>query len=85
MKYVVITGASSGIGYDAARYLIERGYHVFGSVRKQADGERVQGELGEQFTPLLFDVMDGGAVETAVSQVSQIVGNNGLEIGRAHV
>jgi hypothetical protein len=78
MKYVVITGASSGIGYDAARYLIERGFHVFGSVRKQADGERVQGELGEQFTPLLFDVTDEGAVATAVSQVTEIIGTDGL-------
>ncbi|WP_420630446.1 SDR family oxidoreductase [Candidatus Leptofilum sp.] len=78
MKYVVITGASTGIGYDAARYLIERGYHVFGSVRKQADADRVQNELGEQFTPLLFDVTDGTAVETAVSQVSAKIGNNGL-------
>jgi NAD(P)-dependent dehydrogenase (short-subunit alcohol dehydrogenase family) len=51
---------------------------VFGSVRKQADGERVQGELGEQFTPLLFDVTDEGAVATADSQVSQTVGSNGL-------
>lgn len=78
MKYVLITGVSTGIGYDAARYLIERGFHVFGSVRRQADGERVQSELGEQFTPLLFDVTDEVAVETAVSQVSQTVGSNGL-------
>ncbi|WP_420643091.1 SDR family oxidoreductase [Candidatus Leptofilum sp.] len=78
MKYVVITGASTGIGYDAARYLLERGYHVFGSVRKQADADRVQNELGEQFTPLLFDVTDGAAIETAVAQVSAKIGNNGL-------
>ncbi|MAU02046.1 MAG: oxidoreductase [Anaerolineaceae bacterium] len=78
MKYVLITGVSTGIGYDAARFLIERGFHVFGSVRKQVDGERVQGELGEQFTPLLFDVTDEEAVETAVSKVSEKIGNNGL-------
>ncbi|MCB8926640.1 MAG: SDR family oxidoreductase [Ardenticatenaceae bacterium] len=78
MKYVVVTGASTGIGYDAARYLIERGFHVFGSVRKQVDADRVQGELGEQFTPLLFDVTDEEAVATAVSQVAEIVGDTGL-------
>lgn len=78
MKYIVITGASTGIGYDAARYLIARDYHVFGSVRKQADGERMQGELGEQFTPLLFDVTDGAAVETAVAQVTQKIDGAGL-------
>ena len=78
MKYVVITGASTGIGYDAARYLIERGFHVFGSVRKQADADRVRAGLGEQFTPLLFDVTDGGAIETAVTQVSAQIGSSGL-------
>ena len=78
MKTVVITGASTGIGYDAARYLIAKGFHIFGSVRKPADGERVQRELGERFTPLLFDVTDGAAVETAVSQVTKAVGSNGL-------
>jgi NAD(P)-dependent dehydrogenase (short-subunit alcohol dehydrogenase family) len=78
MKYVVITGASTGIGYDAARYLIERGFHVFGSVRKQADADRVRAELGEQFTPLLFDVTDGAAIETAVTQVSTKIGRSGL-------
>lgn len=78
MKYILITGASTGIGYDAARYLIERGYHVFGSVRKQTDADRVQAALGERFTPLLLDVTDEAAVETAVSQIQQIVGKNGL-------
>lgn len=78
MQYIVITGVSSGIGYDAARYLIERGYHVFGSVRKQADAERVQGELGKQFTPLLFDVTDEVGVQTAVSQMKSILGSQGL-------
>ena len=28
---VLITGVSTGIGFDATRYLIARGFHVFGS------------------------------------------------------
>jgi NAD(P)-dependent dehydrogenase (short-subunit alcohol dehydrogenase family) len=77
-KYVVITGASTGIGYDGARYLIERGWHVFGSVRKQADAERVLAELGEGFTPLFFDVTDEEAIKTAAQQVAETVGDTGL-------
>jgi NAD(P)-dependent dehydrogenase (short-subunit alcohol dehydrogenase family) len=77
-KYVLITGASTGIGYDAARYLIERGYHVFGSVRKLADADRVQAALGERFTPLLFDVTDEVGVGTAVAQIKETVGSSGL-------
>ena len=36
MRSVVITGAATGIGWAMARLLLERGYCVFGSVRKQA-------------------------------------------------
>lgn len=78
MKSVVITGVSTGIGLDAARRLLTRGYRVFGSVRKQADAERLQAELGENFVPLLFDVTDGAAVDTAVFQVKSIIGSDGL-------
>ncbi|RMG89775.1 MAG: SDR family oxidoreductase [Chloroflexi bacterium] len=78
-KYVLITGVSSGIGYAAAAELVARGYHVFGSVRREADAARVQQALGEEgFTPLLFDVTDEAAVKTAVSHVETVVGENGL-------
>ena len=76
--YVLITGVSTGIGFDATRYLIERGYHVLGSVRKAADAERMQKEFPSHFTPLLFDVTDGAAIATAVEQVSKLVGKRGL-------
>jgi NAD(P)-dependent dehydrogenase (short-subunit alcohol dehydrogenase family) len=76
---VVMTGVSSGIGFDGARYLVERGYRVFGSVRTQADGKRVAKTLGQNFTPLLFDVTDGVAIAAAVRQVEAAVGDQGLQ------
>jgi NAD(P)-dependent dehydrogenase (short-subunit alcohol dehydrogenase family) len=76
--YVLITGVSTGIGFDATRYLIERGYHVLGSVRKTADAERLQKEFPAHFTPLLFDVTDGAAIAVAVEQVGKLVGKRGL-------
>ena len=77
-QHVLITGVSTGIGFDAARYLIERGFHVFGSVRRQADADRVQASLGEQLTPLLFDVTDEAAINAAVGEVEAAVGKDGL-------
>ncbi|MDJ0751962.1 MAG: SDR family oxidoreductase [Ardenticatenaceae bacterium] len=68
---VLITGTSSGIGYDASRYLIASGYRVFGSLRKAADGERVRQELGEQFNPLIFDVTDEAAIRQAAETVKE--------------
>src|SRR3954447_16532599 len=69
MQSVVITGASTGIGWATARLLLDRGFRVFGSVRKQADADRLRGELGDNFTPLLFDVTDEAAVLAAAREV----------------
>ena len=69
MQSVVITGASSGIGWATAKLLLERGFRVFGSVRKQADADRLKGEFGPNFTPLLFDVTDEAAVLAAAREV----------------
>jgi NAD(P)-dependent dehydrogenase (short-subunit alcohol dehydrogenase family) len=77
-KSIVITGASTGIGHAAAKELVGRGYRVFGSVRKAADGERLRAELGQAFTPLLFDVTDHAALSAAVHQVAAAVGENGI-------
>jgi NAD(P)-dependent dehydrogenase (short-subunit alcohol dehydrogenase family) len=65
----VITGASTGIGWASAKVLIAKGFHVFGSVRKQADADRLKAEFGEHFTPLLFDVTDEAAVAAGAKQV----------------
>jgi NAD(P)-dependent dehydrogenase (short-subunit alcohol dehydrogenase family) len=69
MKSVVITGASTGIGHACAKLLLDKGFRVFGSVRKQADAERLKGEFGANFTPLLFDVTDEAAVLAAAREV----------------
>src|SRR6202158_1433967 len=69
MRSVVITGASTGIGWATAKLLLTRGFRVFGSVRKPADADRLKAELGANFTPLLFDVTDEAAVLAAAREV----------------
>jgi NAD(P)-dependent dehydrogenase (short-subunit alcohol dehydrogenase family) len=69
MRSVVITGASTGIGWACAKLLLDRGFRVFGSVRKQADADRLKGEFGANFTPLIFDVTDEAAVLAAAREV----------------
>ena len=69
MKSVVITGASTGIGWATAKLLLDRGFRVFGSVRKQADADRLKSEFGANFTPLIFDVTDEAAVLAAAREV----------------
>src|SRR5207249_7163034 len=69
MRSVVITGASTGIGWASAKLLLDRSFRVFGSVRKQADADRLRNEFGVNFTPLIFDVTDEAAVLAAAREV----------------
>ncbi len=75
---IVVTGASTGIGWGIAEVLVRRGFKVFGAVRKQADADRLQAEFGSAFTPLLMDVTDQPAVERAAQQVREYLGRSNL-------
>jgi NADP-dependent 3-hydroxy acid dehydrogenase YdfG len=70
IRSVVITGVSSGVGWDVTKALIARGFHVFGSVRTQEMGEQCAREFGDRFTPLFFDVRDQQAISVAAQTVS---------------
>lgn len=74
MKSVVVTGVSTGIGWGCVKVLVAHGFHVFGSVRKQADADRLSAEFGSAFTPLIFDVTDQAAVSAAARQVQEKLG-----------
>lgn len=55
-QHALVTGASSGIGRATALRLAERGYHVFATVRKEADADRLRPRSGDRLTPVLLDV-----------------------------
>ncbi|MGH7836712.1 MAG: SDR family NAD(P)-dependent oxidoreductase [Candidatus Binataceae bacterium] len=74
MQSVVVTGVSTGIGWGIAKVMTGKGFRVFGSVRKQADADRLQAELGESFSPLIFDVTDAAAVARGAAQVRAALG-----------
>lgn len=78
MKSVVVTGVSTGIGWATAKLLLAKDFRVFGSVRKQADAERLRSEFGANFTPLMFDVTDEPKVLAAAREVRQALGGEKL-------
>jgi short-subunit dehydrogenase len=90
MKSILITGVSSGIGYDAVRFLIGKGYYVFGSARKDADKARLESEFPNNFICLQFDVTQKEQIAVAFDQVktklngaplSALINNAGLSSG----
>ena len=70
-KSILITGCSSGIGYDAAHHLHKRGWRVFATCRKQADCDRLIGEGLESF---VLDQSDTASMTAALAQVLERTG-----------
>ncbi|MDP1669370.1 SDR family NAD(P)-dependent oxidoreductase [Phaeovulum sp.] len=66
MKTILITGCSSGIGYDAAHGLKRAGWRVFATCRAEADCARLHAEGLESF-PL--DVDDSDSIASGVAEV----------------
>ncbi|PIB23277.1 short-chain dehydrogenase [Amylibacter kogurei] len=64
-KSILITGCSSGIGYDAAHTLHKRGWRVFATCRQETDCERLRGEGLESF---LLDYADEDSIKAAVAE-----------------
>jgi NAD(P)-dependent dehydrogenase (short-subunit alcohol dehydrogenase family) len=75
---VLVTGASSGIGWAVTEALTARGIRVFGSVRNRLDAERLLNAFKEQVVPLIFDTTDVDAVAAATNQVRDTLDNEPL-------
>ena len=76
-RTVLITGASSGIGLDAALALAEDGHRVFAGVRKQRDADRLESYAG--IRPLRFDVTIQAQLDEAASSIASELGNRTLD------
>lgn len=89
-KSAVVTGASSGIGRAITKTLVDNGWRVFGSVRKDEDAVDLTKTFGDACTPLLFDVTNPDAIAAAANQVRDalkgrtlngLVNNAGVALG----
>ena len=75
MDAVLTTGASKGIGFDAARLLAHKGYRSLGTVRREADAVRLR-EAGIE--PVLMDVTDSGSISRAAGEVERLLTGTSL-------
>jgi short-subunit dehydrogenase len=78
MKYIFVTGVSSGIGYETIRSLTVAGYHVIGTVRKETDAEKIRKEIADNCTILISDVQDIESCKNAVLSVKPVLEKYGL-------
>ncbi|HXH07354.1 MAG TPA: SDR family oxidoreductase [Vicinamibacterales bacterium] len=77
-RFVVVTGASSGIGFACAQRLDQAGFRVFGGVRREADGDRLRAATGGRAVPLRLDITDADQIAAAARTVDDVCGEAGL-------
>jgi NAD(P)-dependent dehydrogenase (short-subunit alcohol dehydrogenase family) len=70
-KTILITGCSSGIGYDAAHGLREAGWHVFASCRKAEDCDRLK---AQGFDAPQIDLADPESIRSGLAEVLTATG-----------
>ncbi|MGB8814584.1 MAG: SDR family NAD(P)-dependent oxidoreductase [Paracoccaceae bacterium] len=70
-RSILITGCSSGIGYDAAHGLHQRGWRVFATCKSEADCARLRDEGLESFA---LDYADEASIAAAVAEVKTRTG-----------
>src|SRR5688572_13896152 len=74
MKTVLITGGNRGIGFETARQLTTRGFHVVVGARSEQHGQKAVRDLARlgKASLLVLDVSDSKSVAAAASEFSSI-------------
>ncbi|MFM2310184.1 MAG: hypothetical protein RLY87_2306 [Chloroflexota bacterium] len=73
-KHIVVTGAGSGIGAACVERLVHEGATVTAVDRNGAALDELTARVGVSVTPLVLDLTDGGAVQSALGVLSRIDG-----------
>lgn len=85
-KTIVITGATAGIGRDAALFLVARGHHVIATGRREgaldelAEEARGAARGGGRLDTVRLDVTDASSIRAAKKEVDVKLGHRGLDV-----
>jgi NAD(P)-dependent dehydrogenase (short-subunit alcohol dehydrogenase family) len=79
----LITGANKGLGFEAARRLIEAGHLVYVAARDPERGQEAADKLGARFVRL--DVTDDASVAAAAATVERAAGRLDVLVNNAGI
>lgn len=71
---VLITGASSGIGFALARTMDALGWRVFAGVRTARDANHLREKLSARSEPIFLDVTDANQIAAARNLIDDLAG-----------
>ena len=75
MNYILITGCSTGIGYETAKFLKEKKYNIIASCRKKIDVKK----LSKEFEHIIhLDVSSSKSIKQAFFSIKKIIKKNNI-------
>lgn len=77
-RFVVVTGASRGLGRSVALELARRGFSVFAGVRRPEDGNELADATSGVVRPIILDVTSNQSIAAAAAEVQRAASGNGL-------
>lgn len=80
-RAVIITGASSGIGYATVRTLLAAGWWVIGATRTEAGRRTLLSGGDKRVIPLLLDLSKPKDIGRFCSEVNELLRRNRLALG----
>lgn len=72
-KVALVTGSSSGIGYETALALARDGYHTFASMRDTGKAEKLKKTAGSENLPIDVVELDVDKEESIVSAIKKVM------------
>ena len=88
MKRVLVTGANKGIGYEVARQLAGKGFHVFIGARNRDAGRKAAEKIAKgsgQATFLEIDVADNASVTAAAREFAKVANHLDVLVNNAGI
>lgn len=76
--FVVVTGASRGLGRSVALELARHGFSVFAGVRRPEDGNELADASSGAVRPIILDVTSDQSIAAAAAKVEEAASGNGL-------
>jgi NAD(P)-dependent dehydrogenase (short-subunit alcohol dehydrogenase family) len=78
-KTILVTGASTGIGWATSLELAEKGWRVFAAVRKEADAKKLRDASSGKITTVIMDIVDYESVKRGAMEIEKALGGAGLD------
>ena len=72
-KVALVTGCSSGIGFETALALAREGYHTYASMRDTKKGSKIQEIAKKEKLPITITPLDVDKPESITSAVKQVI------------